>query len=809
MRQNYSQSSRGGKMATVPLISEEQAKDKVRDIFNDIKRTFDVPFVPNLFWAMANHLAYLSPRSPGLHFAVLLMLCTSAGAQQAIMGRVVEKEMGSPIRSEVRVTLEGSLLQIPLNAVTDESGDFSFQRLSPGDYTLIASAEGYYSEKVTLTLKPREIQRIIFELTRIQQIYEEITIDAGPELLDATQTSSSTLIENAFVKSLPLARRSHLPEVITAIVPGAILGHDNLVHVRGNEMSLNTFINGVSFFDNTNVIFNAGLDADVIQSINVITGGFPAEFGNRFGGVLDIVTKSGFDRRHHASLTLGGGTHLRHNIAWDYGGHRNKLGYYFSSSGLESNRFLNPPEREAFHDTGKGMRSFAQLDYRVNANNFIRLMLSGSGMNFELPNTREEELRGRNFFERNREQTAILTWERIGSKDALLSTSIYERLTSSRLVPTTDPESIFAGGLRAILTFGIKSDYTRRVGKGHLIKLGADAVLLSLREDFAFDSRDHEIELHPFRFRGRNNGGQVSFYVQDKFEVFRNFTADLGLRYDQYSLVTSDFKFSPRINLAYSIPKTQSVIHFAYNRFFAPPPIEHVLLSGFLGETGQPVRPLRSSHYEVGLSQLIQEKLLIAVTTYWRDDVNAFETTEIANVRTFVPTNFARGRSYGAELSVKLPEIRRLGLSGYFNYAAARSFFFGPVVGGLSVEKLEPGERTLPAFDQIHTGTTGLSWRNHRTGLWASFGLEFGSGTPTALRQEGADEEVLVRLPEHLVANFSTGIDLMRKDRRKVSLQFNVENLTNRIFAIAKESEFTPVQFSAPRYVSGSITFQF
>ena len=70
-------------------------------------------------------------------------------------------------------------------------------------------------------------------------------------------------------------------------------------------------------------------------------------------------------------------------------------------------------------------------------------------------------------------------------------------------------------------------------------------------------------------------------------------------------------------------------------------------------------------------------------------------------------------------------------------------------------------------------------------------------------------EPVRVRLPEHLVANFYFGIDLFRKERHRTSLQINVENATNRVLAIAKESDFTPVQFSPPRFVSGSLKFHF
>jgi outer membrane receptor protein involved in Fe transport len=70
---------------------------------------------------------------------------------------------------------------------------------------------------------------------------------------------------------------------------------------------LNTFINGVSFWENPHTVFSSGVTPDIIQTANVITGGFPAEYGNRFGGVIDVVTKSGLSMNNEGSVTLGVG----------------------------------------------------------------------------------------------------------------------------------------------------------------------------------------------------------------------------------------------------------------------------------------------------------------------------------------------------------------------------------------------------------------------------------------------------------------------------------------------------------------------
>src|SRR5204863_6217412 len=165
---------------------------------------------------------------------------------------------------------------------------------------------------------------------------ESVEVQAPIEPIASTYSPSSTALDKQFVDDLPVAQRNNLPDMIAVAAPGMIRSHDDFVHVRGHEVALNTFINGVSFWENPHSVFSPGLSPDIIQSVNVMTGGFPAEYGNRFGGVVDIVTKSGLAMNNEGSLTLGAGSGLRHNVTAEYGGHEGKLGYYLYSSAFES-----------------------------------------------------------------------------------------------------------------------------------------------------------------------------------------------------------------------------------------------------------------------------------------------------------------------------------------------------------------------------------------------------------------------------------------------------------------------------------------
>jgi len=490
-----------------------------------------------------------------------------AQSEGAVHGVVMAKADGS-ILPDATVRLESTALPTSLQTTVGSDGQFVFQRLVPGQYTLVASHSDFQEDTIRFTLRPREIQSITFELSLrgvVQSV--EVTANAAPPA--GTYSPSSTVLQKETVESLPLDQRTNLTDMIAMTTPGMIRSHDDFVHVRGNEIALNTFINGVSFWENPHSVFSAGLTPDIIQSANVLTGGFPAEYGNRFGGVIDIVTKSGFSMNNQGALTVGVGTALRHNASIEYGGHTDKVGYYLYSSGFESARFLSPNDPRSIHDTGRGTHSFFQMDFNLNRENFLKLVLMGDGTNFQIPKTSlDDQIRpNARASERTREQSSILTWGRTISNKTLLTTSFYQRWSRAELLPANDPLASSAGNERKVFTEGLKSDLTHFLGR-HTLKGGVDLVLLRPDENLFFNGEgyitfSHLLGLPHVHLRGPNRGpitiaekrtgGQASAYVQDAMQVTRKLRVDAGLRYDGYNLATSDFHFSPRVNFSYRL----------------------------------------------------------------------------------------------------------------------------------------------------------------------------------------------------------------------------------------------------------------
>jgi hypothetical protein len=434
----------------------------------------------------------------------------------------------------------------------------------------------------------------------------------------------------------------------------------------------------------------------------------------------------------------------------------------------------------------------------------VKLLATGGRTDFELPNTPDQQSDLRNSSRQLDSQTAILNWQHVFSSQTLLSTSVYERTVSDHLYPTSDPVTEFGQGSRNTQTLGLKSDFTH-AWRGHTIRAGVDLSRLRLLEFFDYNPRDEKTSLEVFNFVGASQGGQASLYAQDHFSPIANLTVDVGLRWDHFDLVQTRVQVSPRLGIAYHIGRTNSVVHVAYNRFFTPPPIEYALLSAKLGEQAGfgPAQPYRQNYYEVGWTQQFTPKFTAEFSAYRHTGSNSFENTELGISRLFVPTNFSSARARGAEVALNLRQLEKFGISGRLQYAIAQVAFIGAVTGGFTDEPLAVGEIVRPVFDQRHTATGSIYYRNAWHDFWSGMNFRYGSGNPAVVNRR------FFTLPQHLVADFAAGLTLWKHEKQNLGFEFNALNLSDNRYQISKESELTPIQYAPRRVFSGRLRWHF
>src|SRR5713101_7506419 len=740
-------------------------------------------------------------------FSLFLFLAaifsTVATAQTAVDGLL--RDAAGKAVAGANVVLQRAEGSIAQQITSDASGKFHFATVEAGAYRLKADAAGFYLASYDFVLRARQPLALTVELQRKESVQQTVEIKAGYRTIDPEKTGSSYTFTRQDLERLPEPLIESTNDLVNNLMPGASDSHDNFLAVRGTEFSLHEFVNGVSFLDNTQPQFSAGVSPQIFETVDLMTGGFAPEYGNRFGGVLDITTRSGAELTGHGDVNFRGATVDNYDLNADYGGQAGKLAYYFFLDGFTSGRYLEPPEPKELFDFGKGSRATAQFDWHAGDKDAFKLLLMGSGTNFQQPNITADQQAGRDAQRHLRQYTAILGWLHTFSPQTLLQTSVYERTGSDRVLPTTDPATPLSSASRTSFTLGVKSDLSH-TWRGHFFKAGVDLVRLREGESFFFDSRG-DPDVFP-AFQGWGKGGQASFYVQDHFSPVRNLTVDLGLRCDHFDLVDADQQVSPRVGSAYHIQKTKSVIHGAYNRLFSPPPIEYSLLASFIGNKavnpGQRVgnvRPYTQHYYELGWSQEIAPRVSLELNAYQHTGRNSFENHEISISRIFVPINFDAARSKGIEFVANMRQLERFGISGRLQYALAKTYFYGPITGGFAGdEPLVAGEKIIPAFDQTHTGTAQIFYHNQWRGFWAGSAMRYGSGT---IIEHGP------RLPQHFTSDLAAGLTLWKTEPRYLDLEFDITNVSNSIYKIAKESEEIPIQYAPSRTVGGSLKFHF
>ncbi|HUG91607.1 MAG TPA: TonB-dependent receptor, partial [Planctomycetaceae bacterium] len=540
-----------------------------------------------------------------------------AQAESAVRGQVVAAADGSGL-VEAAVVLKSAAGDESVQTRTDASGGFAFPNVRPGEYSLSVSSEGFRTRELRFVLAPREARAVTVPL-EVGGL--DVSVDVSGDLrpLPTTHSPSSTMLTIDRLEEMPVFQRTTLPDALVTAAPGMIRGHDDFVHIRGHEIALNPLINGVSFWENPHAVFSAGLSPDVIETTNVMTGGFPAEYGNRFGGVVDIVTKSGLRMENSGAAAVSAGGAGRARATGEFGGRRGSVGYFVAGSMFASDRFLSPPDPDAIHDSARGGGVFLQVDGNLGRAGALRTVLMGDGTNFEIPKTPQDvEIRPlANARQNTRQQTAIVGWTRVWEEVAV-NASFYERWSRARLFPAAGPLTAQAQLERRLLTVGGKADATRVAGR-HAVKAGVDVVRLRPEEDLSYRYDGYRQFTHlvglphihvagqEIAFSGAESGGQISGYAQDSIQIGRHVTADVGIRVDRYDLVVSTTHASPRANLALRVAD-RAVVHASYNHFFVPPPIEGVLSSSAgltrsiqeIGIALPPLEPTVEDQFEAG-----------------------------------------------------------------------------------------------------------------------------------------------------------------------------------------------------------------
>jgi hypothetical protein len=775
-----------------------------------------------------------------LFLIFFLPLTLAAQSVGTVQGTVTDPT--GAVVPNAKVTLTSAISGYRQEATSNDSGFFRFGNVPFVAFTIHAEAPGFHHSDARGELRSNVPLTVDLKLA-VAEAKEVVEVSEEAPLLETTSASTHHDLDYVQLQKSPVVSSGRGVEALVQTVPGIVQDDGGRMHARGSESQVQYVVDGVPITDNLAAAFSSSLDARNLRSAEVITGNVPAEYGGKLGAVVTVNTKSGFEMPWSGDLSLSAGSFDQGEIGGEFGGHTRRFGVYLSATGGRSRRYLDPPEIENFHNTGGNGRLFTKFDWNVSEKDFLHLSLSTNGSNIQVPNRFEQELAGQRQRQELRDDSQSLTWSHIFDDKTILDAALYRRSSSGRLLdPDVTGFPFFAEQSRRHRNEGVRVSLSRTLPNQNF-KIGLGYVRTPISEFFTIAATDPAILADPtnpasafplsspFVFDDHAKGHEFSFFVQDRITLFKDLTADLGIRFDDYRLVVKDYAWSPRIGLAYHVEKTGTVLRAAYNRLFQTPPVENLLLSSseagavfspIGSSTGvRAVPPERQNAYEMGVQQQIGKYMRFDVSYYVKNIENFSDKDQFLDSGIIFPVAIARGDVRGTEVRLDLTPIR--GWSGYISYANSKANATTPLVGGLFLDEpgsdlLTPGVQFAADHDQRNTGSFGVTY-TARNGAWFNFSGRHDSGVPTDF-----DPAILPTLPREVaesldaergrvkprtLLDFAAGIDLARESRLPMTLQFSVQNLTDKFYLYNFESVFSGTHIGRPRQVSGRLVFHF
>ncbi|RMF25885.1 MAG: TonB-dependent receptor, partial [Bacteroidetes bacterium] len=226
------------------------------------------------------------------------------GAQNngTIRGTVYDKESGEPIIFGT-IRLEGTTI----GTNTNENGFFSIGNVPPGNYTLVATYVGYDSVAVDIELKPGGIvtENIFMVESGVQ--LGVVNISARAEKARSDVRVSKITVTPQQIKSLPsMGGQADVAQYLP-VLPGIISTGDQggQIYIRGGSPIQNKILlDGMTIYNAFHSIgFFSVFETEIIRTMDVLTGGFNAEYGGRISAIVDIKTREGNKRRFSGTVS--------------------------------------------------------------------------------------------------------------------------------------------------------------------------------------------------------------------------------------------------------------------------------------------------------------------------------------------------------------------------------------------------------------------------------------------------------------------------------------------------------------------------
>jgi outer membrane cobalamin receptor len=769
-----------------------------------------------------------------MRYFVLFLFCASSLLGQSNSGELrlrVTDPSGLGVKSSIELVSEAN--QFHKTLTTDSSGELVVKRVPFGVYRVQIDHPGFAMFQDSIEVRSAIPAEYTAKLS-IAAANTSVMVNDADTLIDPHRTGDINHVGSDMIQE----RLSSLPgrslQDLVNSQPGWLYEGNAVLHPRGSEYQTQVVVDGIPLMDNRSPSFGPEIEADDVQSMSIYTANFPAEYGRKMGGVVEVNTARDAREGFHGQLVLSGGS-------FDTAG-AFALGQYLwgkstlavSASGDMTSRYLNPVVPQNF--TNQATTGDLAVSYERDLTDRDRLSVSlrHELSRYEIPNEQVQEATGQLQNADNFETMGTASYQHIFSSNVVADLRGMVRDNSNDLFSNPLATPVIAFQHNYFRQGYFKGSVSVHHGR-HEWKAGVESDATFLHErfnDIISDLTQFDPGTPPtFSFTGDKPDLEQAAFVQDQIRLGR-WTVSAGLRWDHYQLLVNQNALSPRLGVAYYFPGLDLVLHASYDRIFQTPSAENILISSssqVLSLDPQvlrlPVQPSHGNYYEVGLSKGFFGQLKFDANVFDRRVNNYADDDQLLSTAVSFPIAFAKAYIYGAEGKIEIPHWKRINAFVSYSYIVGSAHL--PVTGGLFL-----GDDASNALSQI----TGRFWdsQDQRNTLrtrvryqftnrfWGGLGAEYGSGLPFEF--DGTEADALAQYSQQVVdrVNFdrgrvrpslsvdaSLGADIWRTEKFQMRIQADMENINNRLNVIDFGGLFSGNAIGPPRSYALRLTTSF
>jgi outer membrane receptor protein involved in Fe transport len=588
-------------------------------------------------------------------------------------------------------------------------------------------------------------------------------LNAARDSIQPQVGASTYAFDSKQIESMPGGDNASLSQVILQ-APGVSQDSFGQLHVRDDHNGLQYRLNGVILPEGLGV-FGQALSPRLADSVKLITGALPAQYGLRTAGIIDIRTKTGLS--NGGSVSLYGGSQGTIQPSFEYGGSSGALSGFVSGSFLQNDRGIESPDGRAtpLHDRTQQVNGFAYLEDILNPSDRLSMILGTSQQHFQIPDRTGQQTLGYTvggvsaypsdqLNEQQREVTHYGVVSLLHSADKWTGqVSLFARYSTLDFSPDVVGDILYdgiaqtahkkdvAGGVQAEGVYTLSEAHTLRGGVIVQIDRSTSQTTSQVLPLNADGSQSSTTPLTIV-----DNGGQTaqtySVYVQDEWKLTERWVLNYGLRFDRFDGYRDESQLSPRVNLVWT--ESGLTVHGGYARYFSPPPFELVAsqtVGKFVGTSAAAPGTAndtpyaeRSDYFDVGFVDKLTTSFSFGLDGYHKQARDLIDEGQFGAPIILTPFNYRDGFAYGLELSLNYAHGP---LQAYANLTAEKAQGRDIVSSQFSFDPDElayiKSHYIYLDHDQTYSASAGVTYA---VGDGAKLGADliYGSG----LRKDGA-----------------------------------------------------------------------